>query len=99
MLQLINRDSNILNPKNWKKTGPVFEGNEKVFGVGHVSFVKSPDETEDWIIYHSKKDTVPGWNRDVRMQPYTWNADGTPNFGEAIPVGMEINQPSGEIKN
>ena len=99
MLQLINPDGNVLNPKNWKKTGPVFTGNDKVFGVGHVSFVKSPDETEDWIIYHSKKDTVPGWNRDVRMQPFTWNADGTPNFGEAIPAGVEINRPSGEFIN
>lgn len=98
MLRLINPNGNVLDPKNWKKTGPVFEGNENVYGVGHVSFVKSPDETEDWIIYHSKKDTVPGWNRDVRMQPFSWNADGTPDFGEAIPAGVEINRPSGEIK-
>jgi len=97
MLQLINPDGNLLDPKNWKKKGPVFQGNEKVFGVGHVSFVKSPDENEDWIIYHSKKDTVPGWNRDVRMQRFTWNADGTPDFGEPIPAGIEINRPSGEI--
>lgn len=97
MLQLIHPEGNILDPKNWKKTGPVFQGNEKVFGVGHVSFVKSPDETEDWIIYHSKKDTVPGWNRDVRMQPFSWNVDGTPDFGEAIPAGVEIERPSGEM--
>jgi len=98
MLQLINPDGNLLDPENWKKTGPVFQGNSQVFGVGHCSFVKSPDNTEDWIIYHSKKSTTPGWVRDVRMQPFKWNADGTPNFGEAIPAGKAIKLPSGETK-
>ncbi len=96
MLQLINPDGDLLNPANWKKTGPVFQGNSQVYGVGHCSFVKSPDDTEDWIIYHSKKSTTSGWERDVRMQPFKWNTDGTPNFGEAIPAGKSINLPSGE---
>ena len=96
MLQLINPDGDLLDPANWKKTGPVFQGNSQVFGVGHCSFVKSPDDTEDWIIYHSKKSATPGWERDVRMQPFKWNADGTPNFGETIPAGKPINLPSGE---
>ncbi len=96
MLQLINPDGNLLDPANWKKSGPVFEGNAQVLGVGHCSFVKSPDNTEDWIIYHSKKSAKPGWERDVRMQPFEWNADGTPNFGQAIPAGKAISLPSGE---
>lgn len=98
MLQLVNPDGNLLDPANWQKTGPVFQGNSSVFGVGHCSFVKSPDNTEDWIVYHSKKSTAPGWERDVRMQPFSWNADGTPNFGTAIAVGVPINRPSGEIE-
>lgn len=97
MLQLVNSDGNLFDPANWKKTGPVFTGNEKVLGVGHCSFVKSPDNTQDWIVYHSKKDVTPGWDRDVRMQQFTWNADGTPNFGKAVPSGLPINKPSGEI--
>lgn len=96
MLQLINTDGNLLDPANWKKTGPVFQGNAQVFGVGHCSFVKSPDNTEDWVIYHSKKATKPGWERDIRMQPFSWNTDGTPDFGEAIPAGKAIALPSGE---
>lgn len=98
MLQLNHPDDDPLDPKSWTKKGPVFQGNDKVYGVGHVSFVKSPDETEDWIIYHSKKDTVPGWNRDVRMQPFLWNADGTPYLGKAIPAGIDIKRPSGEVE-
>lgn len=96
MLQLINPDGNLLDPANWKKSGPVFQGNSQVLGVGHCSFVKSPDNTEDWIVYHSKKSSKPGWERDVRMQPFTWNADGTPNFGHAVPAGKACPVPSGE---
>ena len=98
MLQLNNPDGDLLNPQNWEKTGPVFQGNESVYGVGHCSFVKSPDDSEDWIIYHTKKDTIPGWERDVRLQPFRWNADGTPNFGQAIPAGKKIKRPAGEIE-
>jgi GH43 family beta-xylosidase len=98
MLHLNNPDGDLLDPQNWTKKGPFFQGNEAVYGVGHCSFVKSPDNTEDWIIYHSKKTTAPGWDRNVRAQPFTWNADGTPNFGEAIPSGKEIDRPSGEFE-
>ena len=98
MLQLKNPNGNLLDRQNWTKKGPVFEGNSSVFGVGHCSFVKSPNGKEAWIVYHSKKSEKPGWERDVRMQPFTWNADGTPNFGMAIPAGKEIKRPAGEIK-
>lgn len=96
LLELINPDGDLLDPTNWKKKGPVFQGNDQVFGVGHCSFVKSPDNTEDWIIYHSKKSTKPGWERDVRIQPFKWNVDGTPDFGIAIPARKSLNLPAGE---
>ena len=98
MLELKNVKADPLVRENWVKTGPVFEGNEKVFGVGHCSFVKSPDGKEDWIVYHSKKTKTSGWERDVRMQPFTWKPNGTPDFGKAIPVGMTVKLPSGETK-
>lgn len=97
MLQLINPAGNLLDPANWSKKGPVFQGTSEVFGVGHCSFVKSPDNSEDWIIYHSKKNTTPGWERDVRMQPFKWNQDGTPDFGQPIPAGQKLNLPSGQV--
>ena len=98
MLQLINPYGNILDPKNWFKKGPVFSGTASVFGVGHCSFAKSPDNKENWIIYHSKKTTSPGWDREVRMQLFTWNPDGTPNFGIPVPAGQMLNVPSGEVE-
>lgn len=96
MLQLVNPSGDLLDPSNWKKSGPVFQGNAQVFGVGHCSFVKSTDEQEDWIVYHSKKETTSGWSRDVRMQPFTWKSNGLPDFGEAIPAGTKMKLPSGE---
>lgn len=84
-------------PSNWvKHPEPVFEGTERVHGVGHASFTRSPDGTEDWIVYHSKIDTVPGWQRNVRIQPFGWKLDGTPAFGAPIPPGVPLPLPSGE---
>lgn len=97
MLQLKNPDADPLTSENWVKTGPVFSGNGQVFGVGHCSFVKSPDGTEDWIVYHSKKTKNPGWERDVRMQLFKWKNDGIPEFGEPVPSGTWLKLPSGEI--
>ncbi|WP_321290090.1 glycoside hydrolase family 43 protein [uncultured Sunxiuqinia sp.] len=98
ILLLNDPDGDLLDPSNWTKKGPVFQGTTQVHGVGHCSFVKSPDGAEDWIVYHSKKSTEPGWDRNVRMQPFTWNADGTPDFGIPVPVGTQINRPAGEVE-
>lgn len=98
MLRLKDANSDPLNPKNWIKKGPIFQGNSQVYGVGHCSFIKSPNGTQDWIIYHSKKSISPGWERDVRMQEFQWNEDGMPVFGEAVPAGTEIDRPAGEVQ-
>jgi GH43 family beta-xylosidase len=79
-----------------KKTTPVFTRTQSVVGVGHASFTKSPDGWEDWIVYHAH-DNPNVWtgNRDVRTQPFTWNADNSPNFGQPIASGTPIDEPSG----
>ena len=87
-----------LDPASWTKSGPVFTGAPSlgVYGVGHASFTKSPDGAEDWIVYHAKSQSAPGWNdRVVRMQPFGWNADGTPDFGTPVPSGR-LDVPSGQ---
>lgn len=85
-----------MNPDSVVKTGPVFTGTSDVYGVGHASFTVSPDGSENWIVYHSKLDPAPGWNRVIRTQKFGWNADGSPNFGTPTPPGAMLKMPSGQ---
>jgi GH43 family beta-xylosidase len=81
---------------SWEKLGPAFTRTATVYGPGHASFTKSEDGTEDWIAYHVKNDTLPNWKRRVQLQRFTWNADGTPNFGTPVDSGVPLRKPSGE---
>ncbi|MGF1925658.1 MAG: glycoside hydrolase family 43 protein, partial [Bacteroidia bacterium] len=85
-----------MRPQSWIKKGPVFEGNDKVLGTGHASFTRSPDDKEDWIFYHSKIATKPGWERNLRIQKFSWDSDGNPVFGRPVPAGELMKKPSGE---
>jgi GH43 family beta-xylosidase len=83
LLELVGDDP--MNVNDWKKHNDncVFYQNpaENAYGVGHASFTKSPDGTEDWIVYHGKSSTGMGLaDRTIRTQKFTWNEDGTPNF-------------------
>jgi GH43 family beta-xylosidase len=90
-------NSDVMQPGSWKKAdSPVFSSANGVFGPGHNSFTRSVDGAEDWIVYHAAKFSGAGWNRNVRMQRFTWNADGTPNFGAPLSTSEEIAMPSGE---
>lgn len=85
------------NPSSWiKHPVAVFSRTEEVFGPGHSSFVKSPDGTEDWIVYHAAQHSGAGWNRDVRIQRFTWHGDGSPNFGAPVSPDSPLPLPSGE---
>ncbi len=94
---LTNTDGNLLNPKSWVKTGPVFRKNANVYGVGHPTFVKSPDGTENWIAYHAKRLTTDGWDdRSVRAQEFYIASDGALNLGVARSVSLAQPKPGGE---
>lgn len=95
-LKLIDPSKPPLNAANWEKSGPVFQGTEKVLGTGHASFTQSPDGKQWWIFYHAKKSKNPGWERDLRLQRFTWKADGSPDFGMPVPAGVAMPVPSGE---
>ena len=73
-----------LEPASWRKEPrPVFRKTETIFGPGHCSFVKD-EGGRDWIIYHAARSSGAGWARQVRAKPFTWNADGSPEFGEPL---------------
>lgn len=87
-------DGNVLNPSSWvKEDSPVFKKTESVFGVGHASFVQSKDGTEDWIVYHAAKSQGSGWDRNIRIQSFTWKND-KPFFGEPIAGDVMVGKPS-----
>jgi GH43 family beta-xylosidase len=86
---------------NWTKTAtPVFTKNPSgsAYGPGHNSFFKSLDGTEDWILYHANPASGQGCSdtRSPRIQKFTWNADGTPNFGTPASITTKLPRPAGE---
>ena len=97
----LNDGGDPLNPAHWTKSAsPIFskKASSFAYGPGHNSFFKSPDGTEDWIIYHANSSPGQGCGdlRSPRIQKFTWNANGTPNFGEPVSTSTPIQKPSGE---
>jgi GH43 family beta-xylosidase len=97
-------DSDLLDPASWSKSPePVFKTNEAngQYGPGHNSFTVSP-EGQDLMVYHARNykdivgDPLNDPNRHTRVQPFTWNADGTPNFGVPVPDGVLSLEPAGD---
>lgn len=90
-----------LSRSSWDKhPEPVFQRSDEngVFGPGHNGFFRSPDGTEDWIVYHAN-DSAQGAcddRRTTRVQRFTWNDDGTPNFGVPVSTETVIDAPSGD---
>jgi GH43 family beta-xylosidase len=94
-----NANTDLLDSLSWKKSPePVFSQNpeNKIYAPGHNSFFKSPDGKEDWILYHANTNPGDGCGnkRAPRVQQFTWNKDGTPNFGVPLKDGIELKKPS-----
>ena len=92
-LKLIGDDP--LRPESWLKSRtPVFSSTATVFSPGHVSFVKSPDGKEDWVVYHTAKHKGAGWDRDVNIKKFIWDSNGNPCFGSPTNKGTPAPAPS-----
>jgi GH43 family beta-xylosidase len=96
-------NSDLMDFRSWKQyPKPVFQRSDQnvVFGPGHNGFFRSPDGTEDWIVYHAKTNSFYTYKgRETRAQKFTWNADGTPNFGEPLPLSAVLDEPSADRGN
>jgi GH43 family beta-xylosidase len=95
--------SDLLATTSWKKYDhPSFRENAAghAFGTGHNGFFKSPDGKEDWIIYHANAEAGQGCRaaRSPRIQRFTWNSDGNPNFGVPEPTDVPLIKPSNMIE-
>jgi len=98
---LVNTNGDFLNPSAWTKyPQPFFVGftdeTGEVIAPGHCSFTRTPWQTEDWILYHAAKYSGAGFDRSVRAQSFTWNADGTPLFARPIGTNLPVILPAGE---
>lgn len=81
--QLTYLGGNLLDPAAWRKEPePVFAKTDTIFGPGHASFVLI--DGQDYIIYHAARRSQAGWARQIRAKPFTWNEDGSPNFGRPL---------------
>lgn len=95
LLELTGNDP--LDPASWSKhPEPVFQREGGTIGTGHSIWVKSPDESEWWHIFHAKMDEAPGWRRAVFAQPMGFRDDGFPDFGTPTPIGSRLPLPSGQ---
>jgi len=95
-------EDDLLNPETWKKSSqPVFRQSPEngVYGTGHNSFFKSPDGTEDYILYHARDTEVDppgeGDRRTPRAQKFTWDENDYPVFGTPLPTSEVLAKPSG----
>ncbi len=90
-----------LSAASWVKTpDPVFQraDDNGVYAPGHNGFFKSPDGTEDWLVYHANDSADYGCDgrRSTRVQKIEWNDDGTPNFGIPLSSETAIAAPAGD---
>ena len=88
-----------LDESAWEKLPePVMRSDSDlaIYSPGHASFVKSPDGTEDWIIYHTAKASGSGWDRNGRAQKLTWVNDTPVVEGNILANDVLIPLPSGE---
>jgi GH43 family beta-xylosidase len=94
-----NVGATLLDAKSWTKLNHPFLSTDPMagaFGPGHNGFFKSPDGKQDWIIYHANPEPHEGCgnSRSPRIQRFTWNVDGTPDFGTPVPLGQPLEKPS-----
>jgi GH43 family beta-xylosidase len=90
---------NLLDPQVWSKPDHPFFSTDvaaHAFSPGHNGFFKSPDGKQDWIIYHANPEPGQGCgnHRTPRAQRFTWNPDGTPNFGTPVPTNQPLPKPT-----
>jgi GH43 family beta-xylosidase len=89
--------------ENWRKhNAPVFTSGNGVYGPGHASFFRSPDQSELWIAYHA----MDSWNennnwkpRYMHLQKVEIDEQGLCTPAHPIPDGEMMMPPSGEEEN
>ncbi len=98
----LNIGEDPMDVANWSRLdqNPLFTSNAaaRAYGPGHNSFFTSPDGSESWILYHANAEPGQGCGdeRSMRMQPFTWSAEGLPVLGDPVALGQSLPVPAGE---
>ncbi len=91
----VRDDVDIMDPARWTKSQvPVFQSSpkNKVWGPGHNSFTVD-ERGRDMLVYHGRDyekivgDPLFDPNRHTRVQPFGYDAEGVPVFGEPVANG------------
>ena len=86
--------------ESWKKhPKPIFVKGNGVYGPGHASFFKSPDNSEIWCAYHTlaeHNENATPTNRYFNIQKIEFDESGFPIASMAVGWEREIESPSGE---
>ena len=95
--------ADLLQASSWVKSPePILKQSavSGVYATGHNSFFKSPDGTQDWILYHANAQPGQGCGdlRSPRAQPFTWTPEGYPHVGEPVAIDKPLVRPSGEVR-
>jgi GH43 family beta-xylosidase len=99
----VPKSSDLMNPATWanaKYPDPVFQtaAARGVYGPGHGSFFTTDGGRHFWNVYHATeqpgKGCFTGGLRTTRVQPFTWNYDGTPNFRRPVSVDQDVRAPT-----
>ncbi|UQS83105.1 glycoside hydrolase family 43 protein [Bombilactobacillus thymidiniphilus] len=97
MLQ-ISDQANLLDANQWQKgQQPVFQSDlaHQQYGPGHNSFTVAEDDQTDILVYHCRDytdiqgDPLYDPNRHTKVQPFTWDATGQPDFGKPVPYNYQ----------
>ncbi|HEY4355058.1 MAG TPA: glycoside hydrolase family 43 protein [Acidobacteriaceae bacterium] len=88
-----------LDAKSWTKLDHPFlstDAASSAFSPGHNGFFKSPNGKEDWIIYHANPQPGQGCgnHRSPRIQRFTWDKSGRPDFGKPAPIDQPLEKPA-----
>lgn len=94
--------ANPLSAAAWTKlTEPLLQTDEdlQIYAPGHNGFFKSPDGTQDWIVYHANRAADGGCDayRQTFVKQVLWNSDESPRLSPPVAAGVDVAEPSGTL--
>ncbi|KAH8685873.1 glycoside hydrolase family 43 protein [Tricladium varicosporioides] len=98
-LLTLRKGSDPLSASSWVKSqNPAFKNANGLYGTAGNTFFRSPDGTEDWMVFHvnRKEGGVCDGNRQTMAQKVNWGSDGKIDLGVPLPPDVGLLPPSGE---